>query len=179
MPNYRQQHKSEKVDATAGVPGILRVVKSILGLSRVQEITINKDEVKYWRWALPDEPDQAVTIEFTDLMPYAIVRNSVLTELNPCSDNAAIVVGQMFAAVCQAGLNPIGFVCNPDSKFWAWHAKTTGVVMGNSELYGLPCYKDQGIPSETLILCAGYERRSLLTDTVSSYKITIPLGGAR
>lgn len=175
MPNYIEEKKEIDVPPASGIPGFLKVVAGILERPRVQEVLISKGKITYRRFRREDESEQPLEVDLETVMPAAVVRNSAVEELIVMSNNAAVGVSQLFAKAHMDGMSPIAFVSGPGSLFFAWHTRTTSIVLSHDECYGLPFLSAPGIPDETLLLCAAYSRRSTLPDTVRSYKITIPL----
>lgn len=174
MP-YVEEQKTIDVPPATGVPGYLKVIAGILERPRVQEIVLSKTgKITYRRFRGEDEPDAPLEVELESLMPFAVIRNSLLEELPLIGNNAAIAVSQLFTKAHMDGMSPLVFASGPGSLFFAWHARTTSVVLAKTDCYGLPFLPDPELPNEALFLCAGYSRRSTLPDTVRSYKITIP-----
>lgn len=175
MPAYIEEKKEIQVPPATGIPGFLKVVAGILERPRVQEIVLSKDKITYRRFRREDEAEAELEMDLATLMPMAVIRNSQLEELRLITDtNAATVVSQLFAKAHMDGMNPIAFASGPNSLFFAWHARTTNVVLAKEECYGVPFLADPELPNEALVLCTGYSRRAALPDTVRSYKITIP-----
>jgi hypothetical protein len=175
MPQYVEESKVLEVPPASGIPGLLRTVEGILERPRVQEVVITPGKVSYKRFRREDEQELPLDVSLDTVMPAAIIRNSQLEELRLVSDNAAVVVSQLFAKAHMDGMNPIAFVGGPGGLFFAWHTKTTNVVLSKEECYGIPFLSSTDFPNEALILCTGYNRRAQLPDTVRAYKITIPL----
>lgn len=174
MPTYEEETKTVDVPQGAGIPGLLKVISSLLELPRVQNISIDKNKVSYRRFRKPEEPIQNVEIEFDSIMPWQIVRSRPITEVNIVSINAAVVVGQLFSLASMDGYNPVAFVASPSTKLWAWYTGTTTLVTNREDLHGLPVYFDQHVPEEALVLCVAYGRRAAMVDVVQSYKVSIP-----
>jgi hypothetical protein len=181
MPEYREVSQTIEVPRGAGIAGFLKTIEKILRQSRVQEVSINaRGHVSYRRFARSDEDDHQIQMEFDSLMPWAVIRNGEIEELNPLDANAAVVVSQMFSASTRDHLHPVAWASRRETPFWEWHGKTTGVVLGGKEeAYGIPFYTDDGIPDDSLVLCSAYGRDATLVDTKKAYKITIPFGVRR
>lgn len=175
MPNYIEEKKDVDVPPATGIPGFLKVISSILERPRVQRIVIEKGKISYSRFRRDDEEDVPLGIDLETLMPSAVIRSSLVEEVQVLADNAAVGVGQLFAKAHMDGMNPVAFVSGPGSLFFLWHTRTTRVVLAKEECYGLPFLADPEIPDETLILCSAYSRRAALPDTVRCYKMTVPL----
>lgn len=174
MPDLVLEQDSFEVPAASGVAGYLKIVGSILELTRVQEVLLTVGKISYKRFKSPDEPEREVETDLSTLMPGAIVRTKAIDEIVPASKNAAVVIAAMFSRVSFDGLNPVAFVSGSASQFWVWHEKTVAVTIRKEEAYGLPFLVDVQIPDDALVLCAAYGRRAAMVDVVKSYKVTIP-----
>lgn len=174
MPTYEEETKSIEVAKATGRTGYFKVLERLFDMRRVQKIVITAGKVTYLRHRYPNEPEQEVEVDLETLMPYAIIRSREVTEILPASDNAAIVISQIFSQVHMDGLNPVAFASGHDLTFRQWHAHTTKVMLPSDESYGLPFLTDLQLPTESLFLCAAYGRRAALVDIVRSYKVTMP-----
>lgn len=177
MIEYREITKTIEVPKGTGLTGFMLAISNILRQPRIQEVTITaRGKVSYRRFARQNEPDEEIKLDFESVMPWAILRNTNIEELPsvPRSANAAVVLGQMFAAAARDHLHPVAMVGGSASVFWEWYGQTTGIVLGKDEAYGLPFLNDENIPNDVLILCAAYGRGASLVDTQQSYKIAIP-----
>lgn len=174
MPSYVEEKQDIEVPPATGVAGYLKVITDILERPRVQEVLLVKGKISYRRFRKDDEPESLLEIDLQTLMPSAVIRASTLEELRLYGDNAAVAMGQLFSKAHMDGMNPIALVSGPSPHFFAWHAKTTSIVLAADECYGLPFLRDPIIPDESLIMCTAYSRKALLPDTVRTYKITIP-----
>lgn len=174
---YEEETKEVEVPPATGIPGYLAMIGRILELSRIQEVVLTTGKLKYRRFRAEGEPEYAIDADLSTLMPSQVVRNAVVSEIPVDVNNAAIAVGRMFATAQMDGFAPVAFVGGTNSAFFSWHAKTSLTVLAKDSVYGLPFLADSGIPSESLLLCAAYSRRSALADTVRVYKITIPIFG--
>lgn len=176
MPNYIEENKELEVPPATGVPGFLRVVESILERPRVQRVVIEKGKISYSRFRRDDETEAPLGIELATLMPSAVIRScSIVEEIKALADNAAIGMAQLFSKAHMDGMNPVALVGGLSSLFFVWHTRTTSVVLAKDECYGLPFLADPEIPDESLILCAAYDKRAALPDTVRCYKMLVPL----
>lgn len=176
MPNYIEEKKDIEVPPATGIPGLLRAISSVLELKRVQRVVVEVGRISYTRFRREDEPElPAAELDLSTLMPAAVIRNSELEELRLLADNAAVGIAQLFSKAHMDGMNPIALVGSPSSLFFAWHVKTTGVVLAKTECYGLPFLADPDLSDEALVLCTAYSRRATLPDTVRCYKLTVPL----
>lgn len=174
MPDYEEEHDQMEVPRAVGIAGYLKVIQGLLELPRVQEIVVKAGVVSWRRFRKPDEPHRELGVDLDTLLPSSVIRSRSVIELQPVVESAAVTVAQMFAQVHMDGFNPVSFVGGQASNFFSWHARTTGVMLAKTEMYGLPFLLDNQIPDEALILCAAYGRRAALVDTVQSYKVTIP-----
>lgn len=165
MEGYQEKTSSVSVPKNTGVDGFLKTLKGILELPNVQEIKIDsKGSVQYRRYVREGSEDKALAIDYGELTPWNIIRNSELEEVH-CSPGtpATNVVSLMFNMVAREGLVPIAFVSGAGSHFWQWHEKTAGVNLARTgSVYGLPFYTDRQIPDHALILCAAYTRGGLV-----------------
>lgn len=176
MPSYIDERKTVEVPSNTGVAGYLKVIGEILELPRVQKVVLDIGSISYQRFRKDDEPERIVGQDLESLRPAAIIKNRTVTEIKAASDNAAIVVAQLFAQATMDGYNPVAFVSGLHTMFWSWHARSTGLMLNKKEAYGLSFYGDQMLPDEALILCVSYGRRAAMVDVVHSYKVTIPGG---
>lgn len=174
--SYSEEKQEIEVPPATGIPGYLKIIAGILERPRVQEIVLSRTgKITYRRFRKDDEAEVPLDIDLETLMPHAVIRNSTLEELRLINENnAAVAMGQLFTKVHLDGVSPIAFAGGPNSLLFAWHVRTTSVMLARDEVYGLPFLADPELPNEALFLCAGYSRRSSLPDTVRSYKITIP-----
>lgn len=176
MPEYKEISESISIPKGTGIAGYIETIKKILKKPRVQEVTLKTNGyIGYRRFALENEPEDSIGMNFEDLMPYSILRGADIEELQIASDSAAVAVAHLFSRTASEGLNPILFAGGSSSNFWEWHKDSTGVDLGKESIYGLPYYPDPEIPNETLLLCAAYARDAALVDVKKSYKISIPL----
>ncbi len=173
--SYEEEKKTVEVDPATGVPGLLKMVERILELGRVQQVVIERGKVSYARFKRPDDQGHELAVDLASLMPHAVIRNSQLVELKVETDNAAVVVGQLFARAYMDGVAPVALTSGTNSLFHFWHTQTTKIVLPHDSCYGLPFVQDNQLPNEALFLCAAYSRYGKLVDVVRSYKITIPL----
>lgn len=170
-------HEEELVPPKgSGIPGLLKAITEIVGLGRVQEIRIKATgKIEYDFYLRKTEQVQKLNVDFEKVMPYAIVRNSKIQELPYPSSHAATAIAELFNLAGKEHMFPIAFLGSENSSFWSWYADSTGLVPDTKEeLFGLPFLFDAIVPEMTLLMCTGYKRNSLITDTVKSFKITIP-----
>lgn len=160
------------VPKSVGRDGFLRTVDEILKLSRVQSILIEaKGTVEYKRYIVNGDQAKA-NVEFEDLEPYAILRNSSVDELTSECLSAAVVITSMIDMATNDGLYPIAFVTGADTVLWNWYRATTGFeVRSKKFLCGLPLYFDRHAPDTALILCAASTRDSSLIAMQRAYKV--------
>ena len=77
---YKEITKSINVPSNTGTDGFLRTVAEIIKMPRVQTITIEASgKVSYTRYT--EEGEEELNVDFTDLNPYYIIRNSDLEEM--------------------------------------------------------------------------------------------------
>lgn len=174
MPNWEEERKRYDIPKAAGKAGYFKVLDTVFDLPRVQEVNIVPGAVSYFRFKKSDEPENNADVDLDTVLPYSIIRSRPLIELSPVSENAAVVIAQMFAKAQIDGYNPVAFAGGHEIVFRRWHGKTTGVVLQEGEAYGLPFLVDQNLPIEALFMCAAFGKRASLIDTVQSYKVTMP-----
>lgn len=174
MADYVEDRQKVVVPGATGVDGYLKVIRSVLELPRVREIVVGIGVVSWMRLKKVDEPERNVEIDLDTLMPYSIIRSSVLTEITPVPEHAATALGHLFMQAHLDGLMPIALVTGGQSYLHPWYKQTTGEVLPTSSVHGLDLLFDPNIGQETLVLCAGLGKRAALVDTVRSYKITMP-----
>lgn len=170
---YIEERKSHQIPKAVGTAGYLRVLGAILALPRVQRIVVVPGSIEYVRYRAEDEPENPTDVELETLMPYSIIRNRPLDELAPASQNAAVVIGQLFTAAALAGLSPAGLVTGHDTWLYRWYLGTTGSKLSRNSVFGTQLLVDPNLPGEALVLCAAYGPRAMLVDTVRSFKITM------
>jgi hypothetical protein len=165
MDGYQEKTSSVKVPKNTGVDGFLKTLRNILMLPRVQSIRIDaKGTVNYSRYVRDGETEGSLQIDYGELEPWALMRNSHIEELNyregmPASN----VIAVMFNRVARDGLVPNGFATGAETYLWDWHRRTAGIdLVRTSSVYGLPIYTDRQIPDHSLVLCAGYIKGGLV-----------------
>lgn len=173
---YREVKNHVEVPKAAGVTGFLLTVEKILKLPRVQEIHIDaRGKVSYRHYVREGEPMQELQVDLESVMPYAVVRNSTVSELVAPDYNAAVALGQLFDLCAADHLFPTAFIAGPTTEFWKWYeASTTIAITSREELYGVPILLDRFVEDRTLILCASFSRTGVLVDTQRSYKLVMP-----
>lgn len=173
---FVQHDEVIEVPKGTGVEGFLRTVKEVLKLPRVQDIHIDsRGKIEYTFFLREGEQKRALTMKFDDLMPYALVRNSKVVEVQDPPNYAAGALLAMFRAASLDHVIPIAFVMGANSAFWGWYEASTGMKAEiQEELLGLPIYTDRACPDEVLLLCAAFSRGSELVEVQKAYKINIP-----
>jgi hypothetical protein len=171
--SYQEQNESIEIPKGTGIEGFLRAIREILQLSRLQEIHVDaRGKVSYKYFLREGETAKALDVEFESLMPYAIVRNGHVEEVLPRGNNAAVVIGQMFAKAALDHVYPVAWVAGANTIFWEWFDKSTGQAsLVHEELFGLPFVRDRMVEDPVLLLCTAYGRNASLTDTQRSYKL--------
>ena len=166
MEGYKERQSSISVPKNSGVDGFLRTLRTILELPRVQNISIGSDGVvRYMRYVREGEPDGPAQIDYSDLAPWNIIRNSnSLQEIEHELDTPApTVIANLFNILGQEGLVPIAFATGAASTFWRWHERTAGIrLTQRASAYGLPIYADSQMPDYSLVLCAAFVRTGLV-----------------
>lgn len=160
----------------SGIPGLLKAIQEIVQIGRVQEIRVKTNgKIEYDFYLRKNEKKQELNVQFEKVMPYAIVRNTDLQEIPYPSAHAATALAELFNASGKEHLFPIAFLGSDNTGFWPWYEDTTGLTpITKEELFGLPFLSDPMMPEMALLLCTGFKRNGVITDTVKSFKITIP-----
>jgi hypothetical protein len=179
MSNEYVLHEEELVPPKgSGVPGLLKAITEIVGLPRVQEIRVKANgKIEYDFYMRKSDAVTKLNVDFEKVMPYAIVRNGVIQEIPYPNAHAATAIAELFSAAGKEHMSPIAFLGADNTGFWDWYEETTGLTpVTREELFGLPFLTDSNsvMPEMTLLLCTGFKRNALITDTVKSFKITIP-----
>lgn len=164
-----------EVPKGSGLKGLLKTVEGILTeIPRVKELHISSTGQVRYTWHIPeDAKPQALDIQFNDLMPYAIIRNTNLVEvLAPEGSGVLESVSHLLNAVYKDRLQPVCFVVHPQSPLRASLQKR-GIDMGQDELFGYQVLEADELPQSALILCASYGRTIQIADTYKAYMIVI------
>lgn len=178
MDEFKKVTDTIEVPANTGLDGFLETIRTYLRMPRVQEIRIDaRGKVVVERFAREDDSDRNVGVDFGELQPHSIVRNSQVEEVAMYDGaNASVVIGSLLDMVAVAQLKPLAFMTGADSALWDWYKMTTGVRLKNKDsLHGLPLYKDRALPDSALVLAAGYGRDAALVDTRQAYKLEMPV----
>jgi hypothetical protein len=165
MDGYVEKTNEVAVPKNTGIDGFLKTLRGILELRNVQNIGIDaKGVIRYTRYTREDEPDGPIEVDYTDLEPWAIIRNRDLQDIDYTPGTpASTVIAALFNMLAHENLVPIAFVTGTNSRFWAWHEESTGVRLEKeTSAYGLPIYTDLQIPDHSLILCASHRRAGLV-----------------
>ncbi len=177
MSEYKEVTDTIEVPKNTGIEGFLHTLRILLLKPKVQEIRIDgRGRVTCRRYALENDSLQNSGVDFKDLLPSAIVRNTSINEIAVSSGaNAAVVLGSLLDIVSTAQLKPLAFISGADTSLWEWFRTTTGVnLQDRTSLLGFPVHLDRAIPDAALILTAGYGRDASLMDARSSFKIEMP-----
>ena len=177
MDDYQEVTDTIEVPPNTGLEGFLHTVRTLLRLSKVQEIRIDaRGTITCRRYAKPNDSDRNLGIDFSELQPSGIVRNTNVEEVAVYEGaNAAVVVGGLLDVVAAEQYKPLAFMTGADTVLWDWYRTSTRVSLKNKEmLHGLPLYRDRLIPDTALILVSGYGRDAALSDARRSHKIEMP-----
>ena len=172
---------SERIDSIdcpkdSGVAGLTRLFKSLLKeIPRIKKIVINSTgKVEYTWYAPTGAPDRALSVKFDDLLPYAVIRNSLLEEISVQGDSPVLAIAKLFMACHKNRLYPIALVTGAETKLWKWYEASIGApVEASGTFCGYNVLKDREVPDDVLILCGTFARSDELTDTYCAYKITM------
>ena len=177
MSEYKEVTDTIEVPPNTGMEGVLHTLKTLLRKPRVQEITINrKGVVKCRRYASSNDTQRNSGVDFADLAPSALVRNTQIDEVAISPEmNAALVLSSLLDMVAMKQLKPLAFVTGADTTFWTWYRATTGTELNSRDsVLGLPLHLDRMLPDTALILAAGYGRDASLVDARNSLKVEMP-----
>lgn len=166
-----------EVPANTGLDGFLETIKTFLKMPRVQDIHIDaRGKVKVRRFAKPNDGDRNVGVDFGELQPHGIVRNTKVEEVSVYEGaNAAVVIGGLLDMVAVAQLKPLAFFTGADTTLWEWYRITTNTMLKSRQsIHGMPLHTDRALPDSALILASGYGRDAALVDTRTAFKIEMP-----
>ncbi len=168
-----------EVPREVGLEGFIRALREILKLPRVQHIHIDvRGKIEYAFFMQRGEEKRVVTMNFSTLMPMALVRNAEVAEVPGQHRTPGNAVSSMFNAAQVAHLIPIGFVVGANSHLWDWLTHHSMQAPSQSSFFGLPVHTDRSCPDEALILCTAFRRDAELVEMKKAFKITIPPGAA-
>lgn len=174
MSAFREVTQTIEVPRGTGVEGFMRTIQEALKTPYMQNLSVDARGRVQLRYLTQDIENDDVEVDFTDLMPYAIIRNREIQEVSSAA-SAALTVCQLFRNAATDHLYPLAFVSGTGSTFWAWYLACHAVEFARKdELYGVPYFEDASIPETSLCLCAG-ARGAPLAETVKTYKVTTPL----
>jgi hypothetical protein len=176
---YEQHDEEIDIPHGAGSAGLLEAVRGVLTLPRVQSIEINvRGKITYSFFLPKGEKAKEPVINFEKVMPYAIARNGKIEELPYPSGDAITACAELFERAERDHMYPVSFLGGEKTDFWPWYAEARGhegaAANTREELFGIPFLIDSHMENTTLLLCTAYRRGAPITDTVKSYKITIP-----
>ena len=172
---YEERNETIEVPKGTGIEGFMLAIRAVLQLPRLQTVQIDsRGKVSYKYFLREGEESRTLELDFDALMPYAIVRNGVVSEVLPMSENAAVVIGQMFTRAAADHVYPVAWLGGANSVLWEWFLASLGPdnpVHTAEDLYGLPLLRDRMVDDQVLILCCAFSRGSSLIDTQRSYKL--------
>lgn len=173
---YTQHDETLQVPPGAGIEGFIRSLREVLKLPNVNNITINRQgKIEYTFYLREGEEKRVAAVNFDTLMPMAIVRNAIVTEVVDRNASATVAILQMFRCASIDHLVPIAFVTGANSMLWPWYEATTPLRADRKdELFGLPVHMDRQCPDEVLLLAAAFTTRTELVDMHKAYKIDLP-----
>jgi hypothetical protein len=176
MREYEQHEEEMEIPKGSGIPGFLQALKGVLSLPRVSDVRINaQGKITYTFFLRKGEAMNKLAVNFGDVMPYAIVRNGVIDEISNPSWSAVVACAQMMEAAARDHMYPVGFLGSQTSSFWNWYEEGLGnPTSTRDELFGYPFFFDAQLEEHALLLCTAYRRGGSITDTVKSYKVTVP-----
>ncbi len=173
---WKEIVRSIEVPPNTGVEGFVYTIRELLKRPRLQEIKIDsKGKITYRQFVREDKPENNIGLEFGDLLPSSVIRNSEVIELAPVG-NAAVVLSDMLDTAAIDQLHPICFTTGADSTLWNWYKNSTGLLLRSRDtLFGLPLYLDRQIPDTAIILCAAFGKDASMIDTQRAYKVEMQL----
>jgi hypothetical protein len=177
-PKGYEQHEEEMdIPKGSGAEGFLRAIKDILKLPRVQEIHIDaRGKISYTFFLREGETKRVATPKFEDLMPFAIVRNAKVVEVDVSEkEKAGAALAHLFRAPAIDHMFPVAFVVGASTTFWEWYEYSFGMKADfQEELFSLPVHSDRMAPDDVILLCAAFSRNRDLAETQKVYKLLIP-----
>jgi hypothetical protein len=173
---YEQHDEEIELPKGSGIPGILEAIRGVLALPRVTNIQIAAPaKITYTFFLRKGDKSPGVKVNFEDVMPYAIVRNGEVEEIPYPSANAAVACAEMFERSHRDHMYPVCFLGGQDSALWAWYQDSVGHPSPTEDdLFGLPFLTDRAMEDMALLLCTSFKKGGTITDTVKSYKVSIP-----
>lgn len=175
MARLVEQTATVEIPRGSGVEGVVKVIREIYKLRRVQHIHHGLGKIEYTVLVPEEDSFVPLNVDFDSVMPHTVIRNHELFELEVPLDNAAMAFMHLFRRASLDRLVPIAFVGSSRSVVWEWHERTTGVALPvTDELYGLPFLADPAYEDATLFMCTSSERDAALIDTHRTYKILMP-----
>lgn len=175
----REQTRTVEVPQNTGVQGYLTAIEQIIAQPRVQRVVLESNgRVTYTRLVSDDDDVAPHNVDFEHVLPYAIIRQvEIVEESFPISYTACAVVAGLVDKACVAGYYPICFVTGVHSQLWEWLRVRSGLTISVTELlYGYQVYRDQEVPDEVLILCAGNKGAHAVIDTRIAIKVVMYCG---
>jgi hypothetical protein len=172
--DYVERTDTVEVPKNTGLPGLFKMLGALLGeIPRVKEIVIKSSgQVRYTWYSPMGAPEKALQVQFEDLMPYAVIRNTPLEEVTPRFPYMRL--SSLFLACDKDHLYPICFVTGVETRLWKWMISAFGLEYDQTEaIYGYPLLLDKSCPDDALILCASFARTNQLADTYKCYKVLL------
>lgn len=182
MSELKEKTDTIEIPKGAGVDGLLHALKEVLTKRlRVQKVEIGAGGLLTYKHFVKEEDPAHLEIDFSELLPYGVIRNSTVYELPDPHPNAALAITQLFHLAANEQLFPVVFVTGVQTALWSWFERTTGLALprargsAQEQLYGIPLLQDRQIEDQVLVLCAAYGHTTSLLDTRCAYKIALPL----
>lgn len=175
---------SVEVPKSSGIDGFLKLIRTILGLGRVQYINISANGVVEYKYLRPSESSESnINPEqfFDDIAPSHLIRSvTAMREISvPEGAHALELLHRMMRAAHVDGVHPIAWATGADSVLVKWLVNRSCLseeqVFPCDVLCGLPVYGDRMLPDEALVLCAGQEQAAELVSMTHAYKIAMVL----
>jgi len=180
MNDYALREDTVEIPPGAGVEGFLHALKQVLKLPRVTDIHIDaRGVVKYSHWVREtEEVGFQLTVDFDELCPYKIIRNSVVVDLGYAGEGSPLGhIARMFERAELDHMHCVSFVTGAASSVRSWFRDCAQMKVVN-QLMGLPLLTDRFLEDDTLILCTAFGRGAEMKDVRMSYRITVPKEGS-
>jgi len=169
--DYVERNSYVVVPKNAGIKGLLKTVEAILSeIPSIQTIVIGADGRISYTWLAPEgtEDKKALEVDFTDVLPYAIIRNTRVVEVTTQDPGPRVALVELYNKAARERRYPICLVAGTDTHLWQWLKEPLcDALFGCSILY------DPEVPDDVLILCTSYARTTNIADTDCAFKLTM------
>ncbi len=172
--DFVERTDEAEVPKNTGLPGLFKLLGEMLNeIPRIKEIVIKSSGKVRYTWYTPvGAPEKVLQVQFEDLRPYAVIRNTPMLEVTPKFPHMRL--SSLFLACDKDRLYPICFVAGAESLLWKWVVSAFGIEYDQMEsIYGYPLLLDKDVPDDALILCASFARTNQLADAYRCYKVLL------